>query len=57
MEALVYELRKYFLKYFGNFNSLHVFLESIHILKGQEDNLELDKKKKNYFAVKGNYDF
>ena len=45
MEALVYELRKYFLKYFGNFNSLHVFLELIHILKGQEDTLELDKKK------------
>ena len=45
MEALVYELRKYFLKYFGNFYSLHAFLESIHILKGQEDNLELDKKK------------
>ena len=56
MEALVYELRKYFLKYFGNFNSLHDFLELIHILKGQEDTLELDKKK-NYFAVKGNYDF
>ena len=55
MEALVYELGKYFLRYFGNFNSLNVFLESIHILKAQEDNLELDKK--NYVTVKGNYDF
>ena len=45
MKALVYELRKYFLKYFGNFYSLHAFFESIHILKGQEDSLELDKKK------------
>ena len=53
MEALVYELRKYFLKYFGNFNSLHIFLESIHILKGQEDNLELDKKKKKLFRREG----
>ena len=34
--VLVEKLQEYFFKYFGNFYSLYVFLESIHILHEQE---------------------
>ena len=35
-EALIDEFHKYFLKHFGTFYSLFVFLESIHILHQQK---------------------
>ena len=35
-EALIDEFHKYFLKHFGTFYSIFVFLESIHILHQQK---------------------
>ena len=43
--VLVEKLQKYFFKYFVNFYSLYVFLESIHILHEQEQHLENEKRK------------
>ena len=41
---LVEKLQEYFFKYFGNFYSLYVFLESIHILHEQKQHLENEEK-------------
>ena len=43
--VLVEKLQKYFFKYFGNFYSLYIFLESIHILHEYEQHLENEKNK------------
>ena len=47
--VVVKKLQKYFFKYFGNFYSLYIFLESIHILHEHEQHIE--KKKKKFFSV------
>ena len=44
--VVVKKLQKYFFKYFGNFYSLYIFLESIHILHEHEEHIE--NKKKNF---------
>ena len=43
--VLVEKLQEYFSKYFGNFYSLYIFLESTHILHEQEQQLENERKK------------
>ena len=42
--VVVKKLQKYFFKYFGNFYSLYIFLESIHILHEHEQHIENKKK-------------
>ena len=49
--VVVKKLQKYFFKYFGNFYSLYIFLESIHILHEHEQHIE--NKKKNFLVWNG----